>query len=203
MQGLAVTMHVSLLGLAGATILAFGTAFLRLSNSFVGGILARIYLESIRNTPLLVQIFVIYFVLAPIAGFDRLTAAVLALALFEGAYASEIIRAGILSVPHGQWEAAISLGMPTSQIYRQIILPQSLKTMLPPLVSQSISLIKDSALVSTIAIYDLSMHAQAIVSETFLTFEVWFTVAAIYLLLTSTLSFLANVLAKCQTNPNP
>jgi polar amino acid transport system permease protein len=157
--------------------------------------LARGYLELIRNTPLLVQLFFIYFVLAPVMGIGRFVAGVLALSLFEGAYASEIFRAGIVSIDKGQWEASHSLGLSTIHTYRYIILPQAIRRILPPLTSQAVSLIKDSALVSTIAIYDLTMRAQVIISETFLTFEVWFTVAAIYLVLTVMLSTIADILA--------
>ena len=112
----------------------------------------------------------------------------MALSLFEGAYASEIFRAGIVSVHRGQWEAAFSIGLNNYQTYRLIILPQALRRILPPLTSQAVSLIKDSALVSTIAIYDLTMRAQTIIAETFLVFEIWFTVAAIYLTITLALS---------------
>ena len=117
------------------------------------------------------------------------TSAVLALSLFEGAYASEIIRAGILSIHRGQWEAAFSIGLNTWRTYRLVILPQTLRSIAPPLTGQAISLIKDSALVSTIAIYDLTMQGQTIVAETYLVFEIWFTVAAIYLVITLSLSF--------------
>ncbi len=202
LQGAGVTLLVSGLGLAGAAFLALGTALLRLSGSLVGRGLARVYLELIRNTPLLVQIFFIYFVLAPAVGLGRLASAVLALSLFEGAYASEIIRAGILAIPRGQWEGALSLGMTRGSIYRQVILPQALRNVLPPLTSQGVSLIKDSALVSTIAIYDLTMHGQAIVAETFLSFEIWFVVAAIYLLFTGVLSSLARLLEKQSPTPH-
>lgn len=170
------------------------TALLRLSLSPVGRGLAFGYLELVRNTPLLIQIFLIYFVFAPILDIERFAAAVLALSLFEGAYASEIIRAGILAIPRGQWEAGASLGMTRGQNYRHIVLPQALRQMAPPLTSQGISLIKDSALVSTIAIYDLTMQGQQIVAETFLTFEIWFTVAALYLALTLSLSALVKLL---------
>ena len=112
----------------------------------------------------------------------------LALSLFEGAYASEIFRAGIVSIHRGQWEAAFSIGLNTSQTYRLIILPQAIRRILPPLTSQAVSLIKDSALVSTIAIYDLTMRGQVIIAETFLVFEIWFTIAAMYLFITLILS---------------
>ena len=146
------------------------------------------YVDFIRGTPLLIQIFVMYFVVAPVFDISRFASAVLALSLFEGAYASEIIRAGIVSVARGQWEACYSLGLSLRDTYRDVVLPQALRRVAPPLTSQAISLVKDSALVSTIAIYDLTMQGQMIVAETFLTFETWLTVAAIYLLVTVSLS---------------
>lgn len=194
LQGLGLTLMITALSLILSMIIGLATALMRLSGSLMARGLAKSYLELIRNTPLLIQIFLIYFVFAPIVGLDRFTAAVLALSLFEGAYASEIIRAGILAIPAGQSEAAASLGMTTYQNYRFIILPQALRQMIPPLTSQGISLIKDSALVSTIAIYDLTMQGQQIVARTFLTFEIWFTVAAIYLVMTIGLSVLVKML---------
>ena len=194
LAGLAVTLRICGWSLVIAFIVGLLTALLRMSNSLAGRALARGYLELIRNTPLLVQLFLFYFVLAPVLGIGRFTTGVLALSLFEGAYASEIFRAGIISMEKGQWEAAHSLGLSTVDTYRYIILPQTIKRILPPLTSQAVSLVKDSALVSTIAIYDLTMQAQVIISETFLTFEIWFTVAAIYLILTVTLSTVADIM---------
>jgi polar amino acid transport system permease protein len=193
-DGLLVTFQVSALGLILASLFGLVTALLRMSNSLVGTTVARLYLELVRNTPLLVQLFFLYFVIAPVLGIGRFTSAVLALGLFEGSYASEIFRSGIVSIHRGQWEAAYSLGLGTYQTYRYIILPQAVRRMLPPLTSQAVSLVKDSALVSTIAVYDLTMRAQVIISETFLTFEIWFTVAAMYLVITVLLSSVVNVL---------
>ncbi len=194
MDGLKVTFQISAISL----VLAFGiglvTALLRLSNSVVGKSLARGYLELVRNTPLLVQIFFIYFVLAPVLDISRFYSAVLALSLFEGAYASEIFRTGIISIPRGQWEAAHSLGLSPYLTYRHVILPQAVRWVLPPLTGQAVSLIKDSALVSTIAVYDLTMQGQAAISETYLVFEIWFLVAFIYLLITGSLSILVSIM---------
>ncbi|PID40110.1 MAG: polar amino acid ABC transporter permease [Proteobacteria bacterium] len=195
-KGLLVTLQVSAISLVLSTVFGMITAICRFSDSFTTRTLARIYLELIRNTPLLVQLFFIYFVFAPMVDLSRFAAAVLALSLFEGAYVSEIIRAGILSVHRNQWEAAESTGLGRYRIYRHIVLPQALRHMTPPLVSQAVSLIKDSALVSTIAIYDLTMKAQEIIAETYLVFELWFVIAGIYLLLTLSLSTAARVMEK-------
>jgi len=192
--GLMVTFQISGISLLLSFAIGLTAALFRLSESHAARLLSRCYLELIRNTPLVVQLFFIYFVLGPVLGIDRFFSAVLALSLFEGAYASEIFRAGIVSIQKGQWEAAYSLGLSRFDTYRCIILPQAIRRILPPLTSQGISLIKDSALVSIIAVYDLTMQGQVIIAETFLTFELWFTIAAIYLIVTVTLSVLVNFL---------
>lgn len=194
LQGLLITLEISLISLFFSFFIGLITATLRLSDSKVGKLLAGLYLELSRNTPLLIQIFFIYFVLGPIFNLERFSAAILALSLFEGAYTSEIFRAGIIAIDRGQHEAALSSGLSNYQRYRYIILPQALKKVTPPLTSQAISLVKDSALVSTIAIYDLTMQAQALVAETYLTFEIWFTVALLYLCINIFLSIIVNYL---------
>jgi polar amino acid transport system permease protein len=192
LQGLWITLKITFFSFFLTFFFGLTTALFRLSESWAARGLARLYLETIRNSPLLIQIFFMYFVIAPILDINAFTSAVLSLSLFEGAYTSEIIRAGIQGIPKGQWEAAHSLGLNGFDTMRKVILPQAIRHMLPPLTGQAVSLIKDSALVSTIAIYDLTMQAQAVISETFLTFEIWFTVAGIYLLLTASLSFLVS-----------
>jgi len=196
LQGLLVTLEISALSLVCTLVLGLTAALFRLSASFTARTLARGYLELIRNTPLLIQIFFVYFVLSPVLDIGAFTSAVLALSLFEGAYATEILRAGIVSLHRGQWEAAHSLGLGAFDTYRYVILPQAVRRVLPPLAGQAISLIKDSSLVSTIAIYDLTMQGQKIVSETFLAFEIWFTVAAIYLVMTFGLSLAVRALER-------
>jgi len=194
LDGLLVTFRIAGVSLILAFVFGLVTAVFRLSGSIMARALARGFVETIRNTPLLVQIFFIYFVLGPLLGIDRFFSAVLALSLFEGAYASEIFRSGIVSIHQGQWEAAYSLGLGTFDTYRHVVLPQAVRRIIPPLTGQAVSLIKDSALVSTIAIYDLTMQGKAIIAETFLTFEIWFTVAAVYFLMTVTLSIVVNIM---------
>ncbi len=196
LKGLLVTLQVSAVALILSSLFGLATAIFRLSGSFAARAIARTYLELIRNTPLLVQLFFIYFVFAPMVDLSRFASAVLALSLFEGAYTSEIIRAGILAVSRSQWEAAESIGLNRYRTYRHVVLPQALRHMTPPLVSQAVSLVKDSALVSTIAIYDLTMKGQEIIAETYLVFELWFTIAAIYLILTLSLSLATRAVEK-------
>jgi len=188
LKGLKLTLNLTWISLILTYIIGLVTALMRLSNSLLARGIARLYLEVTRNTPLLIQIFFMYFVVAPILDIDRFVAGVLALSLFEGSYASEIYRSGIVAVNKGQWEASYTLGLSTYQNYRYIILPQAIRRILPPLTSQAVSLIKDSSLVSVIAIYEMTMQANEIASETFLVFEIFFTIAAIYLFLAITLS---------------
>jgi len=190
LRGLMVTLQVSLVSFVLSSLMGLLAALCRLSNLISLRIIARTYLELIRNTPLLVQLFFIYFVIAPVMDLSRFASAVLALSLFEGAYASEIIRAGIIGIPKGQWEASAALGLSRYRIYRHIILPQAMTQMIPPLAGQTISLVKDSALVSTIALYDLTMEGQMIIAETYMVFELWFAIAGVYLVLTIALSLL-------------
>ena len=189
-EGLVITLKISSLGLVISMVMGFFSAFARLSPFPMVRLTAWVYVETIRNTPLLIQIFLIYFVISPVLDISAFWSAVIALSLFEGAYASEIIRSGIVNIPMGQFEAAQSIGLSMPVTYAKVIIPQMLRQTLPMLAGQSVSLIKDSALVSTISIYDLTMQGQKIVSETFLAFEIWFAVALCYLSITATLSFL-------------
>lgn len=195
-KGLGVTLTVS--AWACVVTLASGllAASLRLSRSFVGRALARCYVELIRNTPLLVQLYLFYFVMAPILGIGRQLTGILALGLFEGAFAAEIIRAGIQAVPLGQSEAALSLGLTRGQMMCLVVLPQAFRIVLPPITSLSISLVKHSSIISAIAIFDLTNEGRNIISDTFMTFEIWLTVAAIYLVVTTTMSRLASILER-------
>jgi len=135
-----------------------------------------------------VLLYLFYYVLGPIFGLDRWAASVLTLGVFHAALVSEIFRAGINAVAKGQWEAADSIGMTRAQAYRWIILPQSVRFMLPPLTGEMVALIKSSAIVSVIAVAELTTVGRNIISDTFMSFEIWFTVAAVYLVVTVALS---------------
>ncbi|WP_170765085.1 amino acid ABC transporter permease [Ruegeria lacuscaerulensis] len=192
-RGLMETLRLA--GIAGviAILIGFVAAFARLSDSIAGRIVSKVYLEAIRNTPLLVQLFLFYFVLAPIFGIDRFWAGVLCLAFFEGSFAAEIIRGGITAVDKGQYEGADAIGLTAVDKYRFIIVPQSLPLILPPLTGLLISLIKHSAIVSVIAVSELTTAGLNLIADTFMAFEVWFLVAGIYLSVTITLSILVSM----------
>ncbi|MBK8184145.1 MAG: ABC transporter permease subunit [Candidatus Competibacteraceae bacterium] len=186
--GLWVTIWISFVSGFIGLFIGLITGLCRLSpNPTLRG-LAVFYIELIRGTPLLVQIFIFYFFIGTVLNLDRIVAGIGALALFVGAYTAEIIRAGIQSIAKGQSEAARSLGMTAAQTMTHIVLPQALKRVLPPLAGQFINLIKDSSLVSVIAITDLTKSGREIITSSFATFEIWFTVALLYLVVTSLLS---------------
>lgn len=187
-RGLIQTLKLAAIAGVIAILIGFVTAFARLSQSISGRIIATCYLEAIRNTPLLVQLFLFYFVLAPIFGIDRFWSGILCLAFFEGSFAAEIIRGGIQGVARGQYEGADAIGLSVIDKYRFIIIPQSLPLILPPLTGLLISLIKHSAIVSVIAVSELTTAGLNLIADTFMAFEVWFLVAGMYLAVTITLS---------------
>lgn len=186
--GLAATIRLSLSAFLLACVLGLGVALFRLSGLVLGSAVAVGFLELIRNIPLLVLLYLFYYVLGPIFGFDRYTASILTLAVFHSALISEILRAGINAVPKGQWEAAKSIGMSQPQTYRYIILPQSVRFMLPPMTGEVVHLIKSSAIVSVIAVAELTTFGRNIISDTYMSFEIWFTVAIVYMVVTLILS---------------
>lgn len=188
LRGLLVTLD--LCWQAGLLALALGavTSVLRMADSRIGPLIARAYVELIRNTPLLVQVLVFYFIVAAVLDISRMSAGVWALALYEGAFVAEIIRGGLQSVPRGQTEAGLSLGMGRLHLMRDIVLPQALPPMLPPLAGVLVNLVKHSAIVSVIAVFDLTTEARTIVADTFMAFEIWLVTALLYLVVTIALS---------------
>lgn len=194
--GLWVTLKISVISLFFAVIIGLVAGLMRISNNPVTKNLSFLYVEIIRGTPLLVQIFIVYFFLGTIFDLERFTAGVVALSVFTGAYIAEIIRSGIQSIPPGQMEAARSLGMNYPKAMAYVILPQAFKRTLPPMAGQLITLIKDSSLVSVISITDLTKAGREVISGSFATFEVWFVVAGLYLLLTISLSWVVQRIEK-------
>ncbi len=186
--GLVATIKLSVTAFLLATFIGLLVALLRLSGLVIGSAVAVGYLELIRNIPLLVLLYLFYYVLGPIFGFDRYLASILTLAVFHSALISEILRAGINAIPTGQWEASKSIGMTSYQTYRYIILPQSVRFMLPPMTGEIVHLIKSSAIVSVIAVAELTTFGRNIISDTYMSFEIWFTIALVYLVVTLILS---------------
>ena len=184
LDGLLITLKVVAGGLLVSLPCGALLAGMKLSPSPVARLLADILLGAVRNTPLLMQLFIVYFVAAPLMGLSAEAAAALSLGLFEGCYMAEIFRSGIVSLPRAQWEAAFSLGFGMGGTLRLVIVPQALRRIVAPLTGQIISLIKDSSLVSTIAVADLTLRGREAIADSFLSFEIWLLVAGVYLGLT-------------------
>lgn len=201
MIGLVKTMQLSATAFGIALVVGLLVALLRLSGLLVGSAVALVFLEIVRNTPLLVLLYLFYYVLGPIFGLDRYWASILCLAVYHAALISEIFRAAINAVPKGQWEAAKTIGMGQAQTYRYIILPQSVRFMLPPMTGEAVNMIKSSAIVSVIAVAELTTMGRNIISDTYMSFEIWFTVAAVYMAVTLILSIGVTFVEKRYAHP--
>lgn len=211
-QGVFTTLRLSLWSTILAFVFGTGMGLLRTGRSRFGRMMGWGYVEIIRNIPVLVWIFIFYYFIsdqlvraipvddylrnAPeaiqstvsflVAGPSQISvflSGIVALAVYEGAYVTEIIRAGIQSVDKGQWEASSALGLSRLQQMRYVIFPQAFRTILPPLAGQFISTIKDSAIVSVISIQELTFQGMELMAATFMTFEVWITIMALYFLI--------------------
>lgn len=188
------TFFSTILGFLGGFVLALIT----LSKKYVYVKLAEIYISIFRGTPLLVQLMLIYFATPQLTSFtiSALQAGVLAFGLNSAAYISEALRGGILSVDKGQWEGAMSLGVPKHKMLLDIILPQAIKNALPSLVNESIMLLKDSSLVSVIGVSDTLRWADLIQAKTFRAFEAFIVAAAVYYVLVMALNALGRYLER-------
>jgi len=183
-DGILRTFQVTLLSIVFALIIGLFTGLGRISRITIINRIATIYVEVIRGIPLLVQLFYIYFALGQFVQVPRLVAAVIAMSVCYGAYMGEIFRAGIQSIPKGQMEAALALGLTRTQALRKVILPQTFRIILPPVGNEFIALLKDSSLVSIVAVADLLRRGREYASQTFEYFQAYTVVALIYLVLT-------------------
>ena len=212
LKGIATTLRLAFWATIVAAIIGLLMGYMRTSKNLAMRMISRCYVELIRNIPPVVFIFIFYFFLSgqlmPLIGLDDIdkngafvssdifftmfgdpklfsnfVAGALCLALFEGAYITEIVRAGIQSVPKGQWEAARAVGLSPLDVLSNIIFPQAVRKILPPLAGQFITLIKDSAIVSLISIQELTFLATEVASSTTKVFETWIIVGAMYFIL--------------------
>jgi len=215
--GFMTTIKLSIWSTLFATVIGTVMALFRNSRSLFRRMVGRTYVELIRNMPPLVLVFIVYYFIsdqiiravgiegllrslspgvqgflshccAPASKLPVFASAVVMLALYEGAYITEIVRAGIQSIERGQWEASSAMGFTRWQQLRHVIFPQAVVRILPPLAGQVISTIKDSAIVSVISIQELTFQGMEIMSSTYRTFEIWITVTAMYFVVTFTCS---------------
>ncbi len=206
LQGLWITLKVSFMAIIFGVILGLFTGLARISDNPCLRYLAITYIEFIRGSPLLVQIYLWYFVFGTIINnllakqgippISSLWYGVASLAIFAGAYVAEIVRAGIQSIHRGQTEASRSLGMNYVQCMAHVVLPQAMRRILPPLAGQFISLIKDSSLLGIIAIRELTKATREVVTTSLQPYELWFVCAILYLVLTFSLSMFVQYLER-------
>lgn len=195
--GVAFTIPLAVISFILGLILALFTALARLSSFTPIVKLAQFYVWVIRGTPLLVQLFIIFYGLPSIGlTLDAFPSAVIGFTLSVGAYGSETIRAAILSVPKGQWEAAFSLGMTRGQALRRTILPQAARVAVPTLSSAFISLVKDTSLAATLTVPEMFQRAQQITATTYEPLLLYIEAAILYLLMSTVLSYAQSRLEK-------
>jgi cystine transport system permease protein len=195
--GIRFTIPLSILAFAIGLALGFMAALARLYGGSVASGVARFYVWIVRGTPLLVQLFLIFFGLPSIGiVLDAFPAALIGFSLNMGAYMSEILRAAIQSIPKGQWEAAYSIGMNWPQAMRRTILPQAARVATPPLGNSFIALVKDTSLAAAITVPEMFQSAQRIAAVTYEPLILYIEAAFIYLLFSSGLSILQNKLEK-------
>ena len=198
LKGAGVTLEITAMSVGLGLILGLFLGLGQLSKSKIFRWPAKVHVDVIRGTPLLIQIFIIYFALPNIIGqrIDPFVAAVTACSLNSGAYIAEIFRAGIQSISLGQLRAGLSLGMTGAQTMRYIILPQAFKRIIPPLGNEFIAMLKDSSLVSVIGFEELTRSGQLIIAETYATMEIWTCVAILYLVMTLTITQLVGFMER-------
>ncbi len=219
--GFLTTIKLSILATVSALIIGTSVGLLRSSRSLFRKLNGTTYVGMVRNIPPLILVFIFYFfvseqiipalgleelirnqsepvqslisaLLAPPGRISSFLAAVVSLALYEGAYIAEIVRAGIASVDTGQWEASAAIGLTRRQQLRKVILPQAFQRIIPSLAGQFISTIKDSAIVSIISIQELTFQGMELMAATYRTFEVWITITVMYFILTFSCSMLTS-----------
>lgn len=186
LAGAAITIEITAMSVTFGLLIGCMIGIARLCSINPLRYFANVYVDFIRGTPLLVQIFLVYFALPNIIGsrVDPFVAAISACSINSGAYVAEIFRAGIQSIDKGQMEAGRSLGMTWAQTMRYIIMPQAFKRIIPPLGNEFIAMLKDSSLVSVIGFEELTRRGQLIIARTYASFEIWMAVAIIYLIMT-------------------
>jgi glutamine transport system permease protein len=196
LTGLRLTLVLSVVSLGLATLIGLVSGLMSLSARSWVTLPARLYVNIIRGTPLLVQILFIYFGLPSVAHITLtpITAGVIAVSLHVGAYVSEVFRAGIESVDVGQTEASRSLGLSHWQTMRKVVLPQATRRMVPPMINQFIMGVKDTSLLAVIGVAELTQTGQSIYAVNYHAFEILSTVALMYLALTYTLYRLSRLI---------
>lgn len=194
LQGLQVTLYIFVIAIILGFLIGLVVALLRLAPIKILNWIAKVYVDAIRGTPFIVQLFFIYFGINSLhlISLNSTVAGIITVAINAGAYFAEIVRAGIQSIDKGQTEAARSIGFTSAQTMRYVLLPQAFRRMLPTITNQSIISLKDTSLLSVIGIADLTQQGQIQASATFEAFKIWLAVGVIYFIIIYLLTILAN-----------
>ena len=187
--GLEQTLYIVILSIIGATTISIILTIASFSKGKLAQTASKLYTVLFRNTPILVQVYCMYFLISPMFNMDRFVTGVLVLSLYEAAFIAEIIRGAVSSVRKTQWEAGKALGLSEHVIIYKIIMPQALRLMIAPLTNVSINLLKHSSIVSIIAVFELTTAGRDIISETYTAMEIWITIAAFYWLISACFSY--------------
>jgi glutamine transport system permease protein len=198
LQGLQVTLYIFVIAIILGFLIGLVVALLRLAPFKILNWIAKVYVDAIRGTPFIVQLFFIYFGVNSLhlISLNSTVAGIITVAINAGAYFAEIIRAGIQSIDKGQTEAARSIGFTGAQTMRYVVLPQAFRRMLPTITNQSIISLKDTSLLSVIGIADLTQQGQIQASATFEAFKIWLAVGVIYFIIIYLLTILANIVER-------
>ncbi|MCK1994001.1 amino acid ABC transporter permease [Peribacillus muralis] len=197
-KGLQVTLYIFVIAIILGFLIGLVVALLRLAPLKILNWIAKVYVDAIRGTPFIVQLFFIYFGVNSlnIISLNSTTAGIITVAINAGAYFAEIIRAGIQSIDKGQTEAARSIGFTGTQAMRYVVLPQAFRRMLPTITNQSIISLKDTSLLSVIGIADLTQQGQIQASATFEAFKIWLVVGVIYFIIIYAITLIANFIER-------
>jgi polar amino acid transport system permease protein len=193
-DGILVTFEVTLASISLSLVIGLITGLGRISRNKYINLVASTYVEVVRGIPLLVQLFYLYYALGQFVLVPDILAAVLAMSFCYGAYMGEVFRAGIEAIDPGQREASMSLGFNSRQTMFYVILPQAMRTILPPVGNEFIALLKDTSLVSILAVSDLLRRGREFASESFMYFETYTMIAIVYLIITLILSKLVGMM---------
>lgn len=196
LKGLGKTLLYTLMSLFFAFIIGLIFAFMKVGRNKILRGIATVFVDIFRGIPLIVLAFFIYFGIPQAFGFTMplFLAAILTLSLNAGAYVTEIIRGGIQSIDRGQMEAARSLGLPYRKAMMKIVIPQAIRVMIPSFINQMVITLKDTSILSVIGLVELTQSGKIIIARTFASFDIWLTVAAMYLIVIITLTRIADYL---------
>ena len=196
MYGVEQTVYIVLMSIVLSFFIGAMIAWGRFTKGKIAHGFCLAYVTFIRNTPVLIQVYLLYFILAPMINLDRYVTGILVISIYEAAFVAEIIRGAIQSIERGQWEAGYSVGLSTRIVVRKIVFPQALRLLVGPMTNVTINLLKHSSIVSVIAVSDLTTTGRNLISETYLAMEIWLVVAVLYWIMSGVFATVGRTIEK-------